>query len=167
MSNKSIEMDAQERPCAPRTRLSCATHVQLCMARMRRTILLLATSLTLNAYGQSPTTIPYDSPRAAYVALSKDPGAKLKSNAEGWEIVHVTEGPNEGVWTFAPNSHPSFPSVVRRQILEQDGQMFVGMRILCGGAKAACDQYVAEFKELNEQMAKELNQRRAGNKSTR
>lgn len=137
------------------------------MAHMRRITLLVAASLALHAYAQSPTTIPYESTRAAYLALSKDPGAKLKSNAEGWEIVHVSDGPNEGIWTFAPKSHPSFPSVVRRQILEQGGNLFVGMRILCGGTKAACDQYVAEFKELNEQMARELNQKKAEDKSTR
>jgi hypothetical protein len=135
------------------------------MTTMYRTILLAVASLALNA--QAQTSIPYQSPRAAYMALSKDPGAKLRSNAEGWQIVDVAEGPNAGIWTFAPRTHPSFPSVVWRQVLERDGNLFLGMDVLCGGTKSACDQYVAEFTKINEQMAKELNAMRANSEASR
>ena len=75
--------------------------------------------------------------------------------------MNVSKGLNEGIWTFAPNSHPSFPSVVKRQVIERNGHLFVGMDVLCGGAKSACDQYVAEFVKMNEQMKTELNDKRA------
>lgn len=134
---------------------------------MYRTILLAAVSLALTTKAWSQTSISYQSPRAAYLALSKDSSAKLKRNADGWEIVTVADGPNEGIWTFVPNSHPSFPSVVKRQIVERNGQLFVEMDVLCGGAKAACDEYVAEFVKINEQMAKDLNETRAAEKAAR
>lgn len=133
---------------------------------MLRTSLLIAVGLTVNAQAQTQTKIPYESPRSAYIALSKDPFAKLKRNAEGWEVVHVPEGINEGVWTFAPQSHPSFPSVVKRQVIEEKGNLFIGMDVLCGGAKEACDQYVGEFIKMNEQMRKELDAKRAADKGT-
>nr|WP_145545475.1 hypothetical protein [Variovorax boronicumulans] len=135
------------------------------MALIRRPLLLAAVVLALNAHAQ--TSIPYQSPRAAYLALSKDPSAKLKRNAEGWEIVSVSEGPNEGIWTFAPSTHASFPSVVKRQVVERNGQLYVGMDVLCGGAKPACDQYVAEFAKTNEEMAKDLNEKRAAGEAVR
>jgi len=114
----------------------------------------------LPARAQTPTKIPYDSPRAAYVALSKDAGAKLTRNSEGWQTVHVSEGPNEGVWTFPPSSHSSFPSVVKRQVFEKEGHLLIGMDVVCGGTKPACDQLVVEFTALNEQLAKDINERR-------
>jgi hypothetical protein len=131
------------------------------MGNMLRTCLISVFGLALNAQAQTSTKIPYESPRAAYVALSKDPNSKLKSNAEGWQIVNVSEGSNEGIWTFAPQAHPSFPSVVKRQVIESNGQLFMSMDVLCGGTKPACEQYVAEFVKMNEQMSKELNEKRS------
>jgi hypothetical protein len=128
---------------------------------MHRKIILALVGLTLNMPAWSQTSISYESPRAAYLALNKDPHAELKRNAGGWEIVDVSKGPNEGIWTFAPNSHASFPSVVKRQVVERNGRLFVGMDVLCGGTKSACDQYVAEFAKMNEQMKTELNDKRA------
>ena len=135
------------------------------MASIPRTVFILLVGLAFNAQAQSPTKIGYESPRAAYVALSKDPGARLQRNAEGWQIVHVADGPHEGIWTFAPQTHPSFPSVVKRQVIERDGHLFIGMDILCGGSKSTCDQYVAEFVKMNEQMTKELSEKRAAEKA--
>ncbi len=136
------------------------------MPFIRQSIFFAVACLVSSAQAQSQTNISFASPRAAYLALSKDPAAKLKRNAEGWEIVDVAEGSNKGIWTFAPNSHASFPSVVKRQVLERNGQLFVAMDVLCGGSKSACDQYVAEFAAMNEQMAKELNDKRvSGNTS--
>jgi len=141
-----------------------AAQLKRYMTHMLRTSFLIAVGLALNAQAQTQTKIPYESPRSAYLALSKDPSAKLKSNAEGWEIVHVSEGLNEGIWTFAPQSHPSFPSVVKRQVIERNGHLFIGMDVLCGGTKEACDQYVGEFVKMNDQMRKELDEKRAADK---
>jgi hypothetical protein len=112
------------------------------------------------AYAQTAVPIPYESPRAAYTALSKDSHARLARNGEGWTVVDVSEGPNRGVWTFPPQSHSTFPSVVRRQVLERDGSLYIGMGVMCGGAKLACDQFVAEFTKVNEQIAKKANEKR-------
>ena len=130
------------------------------MALLCRILLLSTAVLAFPALAQSQTAIAYQSPGAAYRALSKNPAAQLKRSAEGLEIVTVPEGPDEGIWVFAPNSHPTFPSVVKRRIIERDGQLFLDMDVLCGGTKPACDQYVAEFQKWNAQLAKELNDER-------
>lgn len=127
---------------------------------MARFALGLATLAPFTAQAQTPTQIPYNSPRDAYVALSKDPGSKLSRNSDGWQTVHVAQGVNEGIWTFPPQSHPTFPSVVKRQILEREGHLFIGMDVLCGGGKPACDELVRDFTKLNEQIAKDADDKR-------
>ena len=130
------------------------------LIHLRRFTLGLAALAASSALAQTPTQIPYSSPREAYIALSKDPNSKLSRNSDGWQTVHVARGTNEGIWTFAPQSHQTFPSVVRRQILEKDGHLFIGMDVLCGGTKPACDELVRDFTRLNEQIAKEANEKR-------
>jgi len=127
---------------------------------MPRLVLGLATLAAITAQAQTPTQIPYKSPREAYVALSKDPNSKLSRNSDGWQTVHVARGVNEGIWTFAPQSHPTFPSVIKRQPFERGGHLFIGMDVLCGGSKSACDDLVRDFTKLNEQIAKDANDKR-------
>lgn len=133
---------------------------------MHRFTFVATVGLSLSFQALAQTAISFETPRAAYLALSKDPHAKLKRNAEGWEIVHVSAGPNEGVWTFAPSSHSSFPSVVKQQVVEREGALFVAMDALCGGEKPACDQYIAGFVKRNEQMSKEINEMRTREKGS-
>jgi hypothetical protein len=127
---------------------------------LQRFFLGLATLVAIFAHAQTPTRISYNSPREAYVALSKDPNSKLSRNSDGWQTVHVAQGVNEGIWTFAPQSHPTFPSVVKRQVFEKDGHLFIGMDVLCGGDKPACDELVRDFAKLNEQIAKDAEDKR-------
>jgi hypothetical protein len=124
-----------------------------------KTILIALFSLcTFVARAQSMDGVGYETVRAAYDALKNDPQAKARSN-EGWLLVNVPSGTNEGIWAFTPLSDPSFPAVVRRKVLKRDGQLFVDMGVLCGGPKPACDRLVATFNTLNEEMKKDLAER--------
>ena len=103
--------------------------------------------------------VGYETVRAAYEALKNDPAAKARSN-QGWLLVTVPGGRNEGIWSFTPQGDPSFPAVVRRKVLEREGQLFIDMGVLCGGPKEACDQLVAAFNTLNAEMKKDFAERR-------
>lgn len=131
---------------------------------MNKIALVYLLTLGLNTYAQSITKIGYESPRAAYLALSKDPSATLQRDAEGWQVVYVSEGAHAGIWTFAPPKHPTFPSVVKREVIEHEGHLFIGMDVICGGTKTACDKYVAEFVKLNQQIMEELNEKKVSEK---
>ena len=114
------------------------------------------------AQAQTPGQIPYDSPQEASVALNKDPNAKLTRNGDGWQTVHVSQGPNEGIWSFVPQSHPAFPGVVKLQVLEKDGHLFIAKDALCGGSKIVCDQLIQESTRLNERIVKDAIDKRRG-----
>jgi hypothetical protein len=120
--------------------------------------------LGLSAAAQSPYAIPYPTVRDSYIALSKDPEARLSRVGEGWEIVDVRTGVNEGIWSFPPKSHPAFPTVVKRLVVEKDGDLYVAMDALCGASKAACDQLIQDIQKMNEEMVKEIKAKRAAAK---
>jgi hypothetical protein len=126
---------------------------------MKPVLIALSCVYAFSTNAQPMAGVGYEAVRAAYVALKNDPEARAKSN-QGWLLVTVPGGTNEGIWSFTPQSDPSFPAVVRRKVLERDGQLFVEMGVLCGGAKEACDQLVAAFNTLNEEMKKEVAERR-------
>ncbi len=130
--------------------------VSQCAARI---LSLVALSIPA-AQAQTPGQIPYNSPQEASVAIDKDPNATLTPNGDGWHTVQVSQGPNEGIWSFVPQSHPAFPGVVKLQVLEKDGHLFIAKDALCGGSKIACDQLIQESTRRNERIVKDAIDRR-------
>lgn len=93
--------------------------------------------------------IEYNSPGEALSALRLKPGVEISVQG-GWTIaydpaLHVT-------WSFAPEKHASYPSVVKRAVVAKDGTVFVNMDVKCKASKDICDELVREFLQLNEQM---------------
>ena len=88
---------------------------------------------------------------------------KAKSEVEilerdGWVLVQDRESEESmALWSFAPLSHPAYPSVVKRRVFERDGNMQVEMNVLCEAKKEECDQLVREFQELTDQMKQRFN----------
>ncbi len=99
------------------------------------------------------TTTGYPSVEAALSALEARRDVQLSVQA-GWIIVSDSSGPT--LWSFAPKDHPSYPSVVKRQIVNRPDGAYVDMHIQCEAPKGACDDLVREFQALNEQMARTL-----------
>lgn len=95
------------------------------------------------------SNIEYKSPAEALEALRSKPGVKI-SKQGGWTIAH--ESALHVIWSFAPEKHPSYPSVVKRAIVEKDGTVFVKMDVKCKASKEVCDDLVREFIQLNESM---------------
>ena len=108
---------------------------------------------------QTPSPIAYKTVAQAYNAMRANAGAKAQQDADGWITVVVGQGADEGIWTFPPKGNPAFPSVVKRQVIDRDGHLFVAMDVLCQAKKEPCDALVADFNQMNQEMAKELQAR--------
>jgi hypothetical protein len=69
------------------------------------------------------------------------------STVRGWTI--VTDEVHLTVWSFAPTTDPSYPSVVKRFVTSSGKGSTVTMRVLCESDKASCDNLVREFYDMN------------------
>jgi hypothetical protein len=100
--------------------------------------------------GQLPEStsadVGYKTVADALAALYKLKSASF-STVRGWTI--VTDEPHFTVWSFAPRSDPSYPSVVKRFVTSSGSGSIVTTRILCESDKAACDNLVREFHNMN------------------
>lgn len=101
--------------------------------------------------------IEYPSPGAAWRALRADPHVQFEDRG-GWMIAN--DPAHATVWTFSPQGDPAFPALVKRHVVERDGQLMMNMSVLCGASKQACDDFVRRFQRLNEDMARALQQKR-------
>ena len=90
-----------------------------------------ATQTTVSGVG-------YASVSAARQTLAAKPAARTEEHA-GWTIVTDEQGDGFTTWSFAPKSHPSYPSVVRRDIVLKNGNPTLVMRVLCEARRGACD----------------------------
>ena len=129
-------------------RLSCALSLILVAA----TVSAQPAPLPESAH----SSIEYESPGAAYRALRADPGVQFRTQ-DGWVIAN--DPARSTVWTFSPQGDPAFPAVVKRHVIERDGQLMLNMGVLCGASKAVCDDFVRRFQRLNEDMARSIRQR--------
>ena len=103
--------------------------------------------------------IGYPSVAAALDALKARSDVRIE-NQGGWII--VTDRKDSTLWSFTPPGHAAHPAAVKRAILQQDGAIYVQMRILCQADKAPCDKLVADFEALNEQMKAEIQKSKQG-----
>jgi hypothetical protein len=87
--------------------------------------------------------------------LSRKDG-QAHTEGSGWLVVYF---PSEyTIWTFTPESDPAYPAVVRRVITQgPDKNTYINMSVLCQASKAACDNLVRQFNELNDRMKASLS----------
>jgi hypothetical protein len=56
-----------------------------------------------------------------------------------------------------PRATPRHPTVIKRSVIQdKDGAVFIRMNALRGAAKDECDKLIAQFKQLNEDLKKDL-----------
>lgn len=123
---------------------------------MMRYAVLLGLMLPLLAVAQeagtdyelAPTPIGFSSVQEAYDSLSADSGAR-KSEYEGWTLFTQKAGGKYILWSFTPEDHPVHPSAVRREVVNQDGEVSISMDVLCYSSRFDCDQLVAQFQQIN------------------
>ncbi len=119
--------------------------------------LFLLCSVTSYAADSLPETrsvsIEYPSPGEAYNALRVKDGVTFSRDDSGWTVAF--DKTTAVIWSFAPNGHPTFPTVIKRVPIEKDGQLFIAMDVLCGGSKEACDDVVRRYTAINEKIGRD------------
>lgn len=102
------------------------------------------------------STIGYPSVAAALSALKARRDVAFSMQGE-WTI--ATDPTDRTLWSFPPKGHPAYPSAVKRRIENRDGGAYMQMSVQCEASKAACDDLVRSFQQLNAQMAASLKGR--------
>jgi hypothetical protein len=91
--------------------------------------------------------IGYQSVAEALAALRQRRDVQI-STVRGWVV--IADRKNFTVWSFAPESDPGYPAVVKRVVRPRTaGGSDVVMSVLCEASKEACDNLVREFDALN------------------
>lgn len=104
--------------------------------------------------GKKGKVFGYESVEEALETLKNDPNVEV-SDSEGWTIISDEAG--RALWSFAPLSHPAHPSVIKRSVVEKDGQIGIDTQVRCGAKKGVCDKLVQDFIELNNKVRKDIN----------
>lgn len=123
--------------------------------------LIFAGTLSAVAHAQTPAPLPeqrgsfdYPSVAAALRDLRSRPDVAV-SVQQGWTVVEEPSAAT--LWSFAPEGDPSYPSVVKRALANENGEVRLHMSIKCEASKAACDNLVRQFNDLNAQMINSLH----------
>lgn len=114
---------------------------------MAAVVLLLAS--TVHA-ADAPESIGYNTVADALKGISQKPDVQLGKTDDGWTLAN--DAANQTLWTFSPATHPAYPAVVKRRIVDTGGEVQLRMAILCEAAQAACDQLKADYEALNQQV---------------
>lgn len=94
----------------------------------------------------SAPTIEYESVAAARQALERKAGVVFTTES-GWDI--ATDEAALTIWSFSPSDYPAHPAVVKRQVVEDGGQVSITMSVHCEASKSACDELVRTFSRMN------------------
>lgn len=123
-------------------------HHQRCV---RATLgLLLSLAPGLLAAQTTVSGIGYASVSAARQALAAKAAVQTADHG-GWTIVTDEAGDDFTTWTFAPKSHPAYPTVVRRDIVFKHGNPTLITRVMCESKRGACDSL---YQRLHAQIAR-------------
>lgn len=118
------------------------------------TLALLFTIFSVDfAAAQGTNRSGYSSARQALEALRAKPGVNISVQA-GWTIIE--DRANLTIWSFTPPGHRAYPAAIERKIVQEGGNIFVKMNVLCEAPKPDCDAVVAEFQALNSRIRQEL-----------
>lgn len=95
------------------------------------------------------TDIPYATPDAALTALRALPQVRERQDND-WVVLQDLQG--QVFWSVTLPGNGWHPSIVRRQLREQQGEVSVDMQVRCGAAKDDCDRLVQVFQANNEHL---------------
>jgi len=129
-----------------------------------KVILILVISTVLLGYGTSSLSedsLGYQGQKnkgltvpELLTKLKSNPDARI-SNDRGWEIVSVKS--ERALYSFTPESHPAYPSYVKREVVESEGRVQIKTSVKCRAEKNVCDQLVKDFIALNNQIKEKVN----------
>ncbi len=117
--------------------------VRICSTLLGCALLLPGAVSAQSAEGD----IGYASVELARSALLAREDVKL-STTDGWLSIEDPVGMT--LWTFAPDSDPAHPAVIKRSVIEDGDGLVIRMDIRCEGDVDACDGLEEHFMSLNE-----------------
>lgn len=94
------------------------------------------------------TSVGYPSVKAAFQALSQRKGAQIRTNHKGWTEIEDTA--KNVLWSFLPEDHPAYPTVVRRTVTGRGYAMQIDMDGLCEAKRKDCEKLMRQLKKDNE-----------------
>ncbi|KNC66662.1 hypothetical protein [Pseudoalteromonas ardens] len=119
------------------------------------TVLISACAATSNnelgydGYNRSGETV-----EQTLLRLKEDSSVDVR-NERGWTIATMKSG--RVMWSFTPPNHPAHPSFVKREVIENDGRIYIETSARCGASKQICDDLVQDFIKLNNLVSKEMS----------
>lgn len=115
------------------------------------TALLLCVGWAVQAHAESRAlgAIAYHSHGEALAALRAQPSITERQE-NGWIVLHDPAGPV--FWSITAPANGWHPSIVRRALVTEGGQVTVQMSVKCGVTKPACDSLVQTFQASNERL---------------
>ncbi len=90
----------------------------------------------------------YERVADALDALVAKEGVITTVNKQGWTEIE-DKGQNV-LWSFVPEDHPAYPSVVRRTTSGRGESVQIDMDAVCEAEKAACEKLMKEMVRMNE-----------------
>ena len=118
-------------------------------------LLVLALSTAHASEAPESEGIGYPTVAAALEGLKSRPDVTVRDNA-GWTIIGVETPQERSIWSFTPPGHPAHPAAVKRTIYEESGAVMMKTSALCQAEKAACDELMAQFAELQRQIQQRM-----------
>ena len=98
-----------------------------------------------------PSPIGYATIEEAYNALKADSAVSMQEY-EGWTIFNQKGEGKYILWSFTPEDHPANPSVIRREVVKKEGEIFIKMDALCTSTQLNCDLLIDQFKDINQRI---------------
>lgn len=130
---------------------------------IRSILLALLGSLGAKSYAGDPeqgvVSIEYKSVESARAALLQKPEVDARVE-HGWLI--VTDRLANTIWTFTEEKQNAHPALVKRVVVEESGEIYIKMNVLCEADKSACDRLVEQFRALNEEIKRALQEKAVG-----
>ena len=135
------------------------SHVRL---NMKITHALLIFALILGSNNaiaddqKSEKSVGFETVEDALTFLKTKPSVSFTvTKPDGWLIAN--DSSPFAVWSFTPEGHYAHPAVVKRELKQNEkGDVQIEMTALCQAAKEPCDKLINEFKEMNNQSAKNV-----------
>ncbi len=88
--------------------------------------------------------------------LKSDPDVSFRIT-RGWSVASKNTDEEKAIWSFPPESHEAYPSVVKRKVEQANGQIGIVTTVKCGATKPVCDRLVRDFIKLNDNMKQSIN----------
>jgi hypothetical protein len=111
---------------------------------------MLALCVSLAQGADSPDmadtgAIEYSSVAEALAALKAKPGVQFSTD-NGMTVAKDLDAPHPAVWIFYPASHPAYPTVIKRSVVNHANGAYMDTSVKCEASQEVCDKYFAGMK---------------------